>query len=205
MKPQAEREIPNSPESATVDRFAKVLPSRRRLITGGLMAAPILASLESRNALAVACLTPSGNLSGNVSTGAQAGTCIGISAKAWDDAAAGSWPGGSGTQSVVFHSIFAMGSNAAFGTDTLKAVLHRYSSSIVAQSLGAYIVAAYLNVLSNWVNIPGFDQTALINLLKGMWGDYAINGAYKVNSAVSWSAADIKTYLTSNGIVALSP
>src|SRR6516164_1892487 len=119
MKDKTERETPNSQGSVPVDRFGKVLPSRRRLLTGGLAAAPILASIESRNALAVACLTPSGNLSGNVSTGAQAGTCTGSSPAFWDGAAAAVWPGGQPTMNTTFHSIFASGPFADFGNDKL--------------------------------------------------------------------------------------
>jgi hypothetical protein len=203
MKHETEREMPDPQGSATVDRFAKVLPSRRRLITGGLMAAPILASLESRNALAVACLTPSGNLSGNVSTGAQAGLCAGLSAQDWANAMGSAWPGGGSTQSIDFHPLFIAGAHANFGGDNLKKVVGRWASADEAESLGGYIVAAYLNVLKNLVMIPGFDQTGLINLLKGIWGDYAVNGFYRVNPspAGQWGASQIKSYLTSNGIV----
>jgi hypothetical protein len=201
MKDKTERETPNSQGSVPVDRFGKVLPSRRRLLTGGLAAAPILASIESRNALAVACLTPSGNLSGNVSTGAQAGTCVGISTQAWDQAPAGNWPNGSDTQNIRFHDIFAIGPNADFGNDKLKKIVGESApSNGEARSLAAYIVAAYLNVLKGWVMLPGLDQAALINLLKAIWSDYATYGAYKVNSTVSWSASQIITYLTSNGL-----
>src|SRR5215468_5014628 len=156
MNDKTERETPNSQGSVPVDRFGKVLPSRRRLLTGGLAAAPILASIESRNALAAVCLTPSGNLSGNVSTGAQAGSCVGISPQAWDQMAAIGWPGGAPTQDVRFHDIFAMGPNADFGNDKLKKIVGESAiTNGEARSLGAYIVAAYLNVLRGWVLIPG--------------------------------------------------
>jgi len=202
MNDKTERETPNSQGSVPVDRFAKVLPSRRRLITGGLAAAPILASLESRNALAVACLTPSGNLSGNVSTGAQAGICTGVSPATWDATNQMLWPAGTFTKK--FHDVFAKGPFADFGNDMLKKVVGEWAipPNGEAQSLGAYIVAAYLNVLNGTVHIPGFDQAGLINLVKGIWGDYVVNKAYKVNSTTSWDATQIKFYLTSNGLAA---
>jgi hypothetical protein len=204
MKDPTERETPNSQGSEPVDRFGKVLPSRRRLLTGGLAAAPLLASIESRNALAAVALTPSGNLSGNVSTGAQAGVGTGSSPAFWDGAADVVWPGGLTTMNTPFHPLFASGAVANFGQDNLKKVVGYPSTSSPseAQVLGAYFVAAYLNISNGLVSIPGFDQPGLINLLKGIWADYAANGAYKVNTTVSWNASQIKFYLISNGFAA---
>ena len=202
MNDETKREVPGSQGSViSADRFAKVLPSRRRLIAGGLVAAPIVASIQSRKALAADCLTPSGNLSGNVSTGAQVGTCTGKSAYYWSHLGGGQWPGGSSTANGSFHPAFASGPIANLGSDSMKQVVDYYSNATEAKWLAAYIVAAYLNVLAGYISIPGFDQTALVNLVKGIWGDYALYGVYKVNPTVSWDASKIKTYLTSNGIV----
>ena len=202
MNDETKREVPGPQGSAiSADRFAKVRPARRRLIVGGLASAPILASIESRRALAADCLTPSGNLSGNVSTGAQVGTCTGKSAQYWSHLGGGQWPGGSSTANGSFHPLFASSPSVNFGSASLKQVVDYYSSATEANSLAAYIVAAYLNVLAGFVSIPGFDQTALKNLVKGIWGDYVLYGVYKVNPTVSWNASQIKTYLTSNGIV----
>src|SRR4030095_396947 len=123
MIDKTESEQNKTIESAVggADRFAGVLAKRRRFVTGGLAAAPILASMEVRNALAVDCLTPSGNLSGHVSHTQGIGSCAGLSVSCWDSRNPSQWPGGIANNR--FHDIFAAGANANFGNDNLNKVV----------------------------------------------------------------------------------
>jgi hypothetical protein len=58
--------------------------TKRRLISGGLSAAPVLMALSSRSALAQTCLTPSRMMSGNMSASNPVGTCtVGMSPEKW--------------------------------------------------------------------------------------------------------------------------
>ena len=187
----------NGLESGATDRFAKVFPARRRLMTG-LAAAPVLASMEIRNAMATGtqCTTPSGNMSGNVSHTAGIGSCTGKP----PSYCAANWVG----QNPKFHSKYQKGSNCDFGsttpTPTLKSACG-YSGALDPNHIACYFACAYQNVMAGRVQIPGFDQTQLVGMLQGIWDQWVTTGAYQVNATTSWSGSQIKTYLTSNGIV----
>lgn len=186
------------------DRFVGVLQKRRRFVTGGLAAAPILASLEVRNALAADCLTPSRNLSGNLSHTNDIGTCAGLSAQCFSTQAA-QWPSGV-TQTTLFNSVYILGPQAPniTSSSTLKQVVDKFSSppNTVADQLGAYFVAAYLNARKGLLNnLGGMNQASTITMLQNIWSQWVSTGLYSVNATTSWTGADIKLYLTNNGIV----
>lgn len=67
---------------------------RRRLLSGGLSAAPVLMAMSSRSALAQTCLTPSRAMSGNMSAAEPAGGCtLGSAPSYWASPANFSnWP-----------------------------------------------------------------------------------------------------------------
>lgn len=70
----------------------KGMESRRRLIAGGLSAAPVLLAMHSKSALATStCLSPSRTMSGNMSAAQQAAGCAqGQNLNAW--AQTTNWP-----------------------------------------------------------------------------------------------------------------
>src|SRR6266446_8785038 len=57
--------------------------SRRRLLQGGLAAAPVLMTLVSRPVLARQCTSPSGFVSGNASTPGRGVDCTGHTPEYW--------------------------------------------------------------------------------------------------------------------------
>jgi len=200
MSDKTRREDMNTNGCAAVaaDRFAKVSRPRRRLITGGMVATPILGSLVVRNALGAVCgATPSGNVSGNVSQAGPLVTCAGASRECWDTGARkNSW--GSVDKNTRFDAIFA--ANAAIGNDRFDQVIH-YSETSGPKWLASYIVAAYLNVQNGLVSLPNMTTTTMIDLLKALWGQ-GVLGNYSVgSSSATWGASQIVDYLRSTGIV----
>jgi hypothetical protein len=73
-----------------------LMKTRRRLVSGGLSAAPVLMALNARSALAQTCLTPSRAMSGNMSASNPVGTCTpGLSPDSWASPASfKDWPPG---------------------------------------------------------------------------------------------------------------
>lgn len=59
------------------------VPGRRRLLAGGLAAAPVILSATSKSALAAECLSPSRVFSGNISPHGDSFTCGGRSPGFW--------------------------------------------------------------------------------------------------------------------------
>src|SRR5262245_11303851 len=188
------------PADGAADLFAGVSAKRPRLLSGGLAAAPILASMEVLNALAVDCLTPSGNLSGNVSHTQGIGTCTGLSRATWSGTANGQWPGGGSTANTNFHTIFQSGANANFGTSSLRNVVD-FTQNTDPQQIGAYFATAYLNARDNRILIPGMSQAQVIGMLQTIWGQWVSTGFYQANATTQWNGTQIKFYLTSNGLV----
>lgn len=69
------------------------------------------------------------------------------------------------------------------------------------EKVAFHIVGAYLNLMGgNGAVIPSHVLT--VDELKIIWDEYRVKGYYEVMASVKWYAYDIKTYLTSNGIIA---
>jgi len=80
---------------------------------------------------------------------------------------------------------------------TFGEVLNIHASGQVA----FHIIGAYLNKLGgNGASIP--DAAVTLTAIVGIWDEYATKGYYEPSASVKWYAEDIKTYLTSNGLVA---
>jgi hypothetical protein len=103
-------------QQATAHRVA---PGRRRLLTGGLAASPVLMTLVSRPVLgAVQCVTPSAFYSGNASTAGIGVICEGHTADYWLNTS--SWPPPY-TPDTPFNNVF--GPNPVYACLTLQDVL----------------------------------------------------------------------------------
>ena len=94
--------------------------------------------------------------------------------------------------STPFRTVFpCAGLNAdTFGKSTLGAILKH--ESFDTSKLGMYMVATYLNILSNRTPFP----TAL--QLQAIWYDWQTYGYYSPTAGVKWYAADIVLYLSGN-------
>ncbi len=108
---------PKSPRMPAVNR--EPAATRRRVLQGGLAAAPVLMTLLSRPVLGQGqCVTPSAFCSGNASVAGVAVVCAGLTADYWADAP--SWPEPF-TPDTPFNTVF--GPNPQYACDTLLDVL----------------------------------------------------------------------------------
>ena len=186
-----DKDIDNKPASET----------RRKLVRGGLSAGPILVTLTSRPVLATTCYSPSETLSGAVShKGTSMPTCTGHSVTTWRSAANTSWPA-SPKHNTLFTAYFT---GATFYYDhannrymKMKEVLHLGSGSD-PDEIGAYFITALLNIQSGLVDSRALDAPGL----QAMWHEFITTTKYvPFGGATPWTAADIKLYFTSTGIV----
>ena len=171
--------------------------SRRRLLQGGLGAAPVLMTLVSRPVLAQECLTPSAFVSGNASTGGQPALCTGLTPGSWKQSQHfSSWngyypttvPGPGGHSATTFNSVFTPPfPNQGFTGPTLLQVLQTGGGP--PNDVARHVVAALLNSAAN--KTPVLTQTAV----KNIWTEYITTGAYSPTAGVSWNHQQIVDYL----------
>jgi hypothetical protein len=185
--------------------------SRRRLIKGGLGAAPVILTLTSRSAFAWHCKSPSGFVSGNASHNPTAddGT---LSPQSW--LSTSSWPAPfakSGSTWPGFYTQTFDGNKFASGiinyqlnlkqTVTVHDVMQlgvNYGSG--PNALGAYILAALLNLKKGKVPADCLTEAKLFK----MFNDCASKGYYLPMSnapTVQWSPQQVINYLRDNWLV----
>ena len=180
---------------------------RRRLLQGGLGAAPLLMTLVSRPALGRnQCFSPSGFVSMPTSQHGQPQFCMGRTPgfwkNSWDDKQAWKqWP----------PPYVAKGDNATKFTDYFAALPPMYVGSLTflkalraedqgysgpPHDLARHIVASLLNVAKGWVPVLTFDMVI------GIWEQYVNTGGgrigwYEPTAGVRWYHDDIVDYLLS--------
>src|SRR5215468_4452485 len=82
--PETKKPLPATAAPRAVQPGEPVAPVRRRLLSGGLAAGPVLMTLVSRPVLgAVQCVTPSAFVSGNASVAGVAQVCLGYGPDYW--------------------------------------------------------------------------------------------------------------------------
>ncbi len=180
--PPADRAVSDLP--ALDERGA----ARRRLGKAGIGAAGLLWSLESK-ATSFACRSPSGFYSSKLhksATGPKS-TCSGWPPSVW--CAIGSyWPC---SDKILFSSVFRCtnsATNAVYGKATMLQVLKGKSNDV--NGLGAQLAAAYLNVLTDKIQVV--DE----HTLKEMWKQIQ-GGAYQVSPSVYLTWRELSDYLKS--------
>ena len=165
--------------------------SRRRLLQGGLAAAPVLMTLISRPVLAQGtglCQTPSGFVSGNASTAGRGVACLGHSPQYWISVSAPphhEWPPGH-PPPKQFDSVFAHNSHCYPGQKLLD-VLELQGGA--PDDVARLIVAALLNAAG------GLTPVLSENAVKSIWSEYLATGSFSPSSGAYWSHDDIITYL----------
>ena len=167
--------------------------SRRRLLQGGLAAAPVLMTLVSRPVLAQNCTTPSGYVSANASTAGRGVACTGRTPGYWKQPQHfGAWTSyyypttAAGHQATLFDAVFT----PHYPHKTLLDVLNpQIVGSGPPNDVARHIVAALLNVAAGWTPV------LTITAVKDMWKEYITTGSYSPSSGVHWDHVQIIDYL----------
>lgn len=165
---------------------------RRRLLRGGLAAAPALLALKSTPVLACNCKNPSGfTMSGNLSRKLVDRNCADPARKpsGWRTNCTGTRYNISSVsiyKSAKFKDYFS--TNGTYVDKTFDAALNGLDTD--PQAL---IVAVYLEAAANG-NGTTFPNTTMV---KNMWNLGVIGGNYKptTSSADTWNAAEVIYYL----------
>jgi hypothetical protein len=158
--------------------------SRRRFAKSGLALSGVLLTLSGRPVLgAEVCKSPSGFLSGNLSTHGANTACAGRSPGYWKNNTY--WPINRGTK---FRNIFACNPHSPYGTITMLELLT--PQDFDTNKLGMHLVAAYLNAVSGWTPFLSTET------IKSMFSEWQAQGYFSPTATVQWSAAQIVDYLT---------
>jgi hypothetical protein len=164
--------------------------SRRRLLQGGLAAAPVLMTLISRPVLAQGtglCTTPSGFVSANASTAGRGVVCTGHFPEYWIRLAGppSQWPPGF-PPSRPFDSVFAHDS-LHYPGKTLLEVLQLQGGA--PDDVARLIVAALLNAAAELTPVLS------ISAVKDIWSEYLSTGFFSPSSGAQWNHDEIIDYL----------
>lgn len=161
---------------------------RRRLLQGGLAAAPVLMTLVSRPVLGLTvgqCQTPSAFCSANASTGGRGVVCVGYTHGYWKNQTSG-WPSPY-LPSTPFDSVFAH-NWTCYPNKSLMDVL-KLTGGAPYNDLARDIVAALLNAAA------GHTPVLSANAVKEIWSEYLSTGSYSPSSGIHWNHDQIIAYL----------
>jgi hypothetical protein len=159
------------------------MTSRRRLLRGGLAAAPVLMTLVSRPVLAQVCTTPSGYVSANASTAGRGVACSGRTPDYWVQHP-NEWPSGfkaSNPQATRFNDQF---SPPLTGNPLLFDVLGNSTNNVAR-----YVSAALLNAAG------GLTPPLASSAVKDVWSEWAGTGHFSPSSGALWDESEIIAYL----------
>jgi hypothetical protein len=182
--------------------------SRRRLLQGGLGAAPLLMTLVSRPALGNnRCFSPSGFVSMPTSMHGQPQFCQGRTPgfwkNSWDDKQDfKKWPPpfvATGSGATKFNAFFAVSPSPYTNPKTFLDVLKTEDQGFSGppHNVARHIVASVLNVQKGWVPVLTLAS------VKGIWSQYMSTGGiggggwYEPTAGVKWFQEQIVAYLTS--------
>jgi hypothetical protein len=196
----------SSPDSAPVSS-PEPKATRRRLLQGGLAAAPVLMTLVSRPVLAQQ-VTPSAFCSGNTSTPVRGLTGSGQSPAYWKQPqnfgawqppyypgkGAGAQPllgglsttgGAGGYQPTLFDSVFT----PHYRGKTLLDVLELGGGP--PNDVAHYAVAVLLNIAAGWTPV------ITVKTVKDIWSEYVTKGYFEPTAGIHWDDAQIVQYFKS--------
>jgi hypothetical protein len=198
---------PSSVDSASVSG-PDLKATRRRLLQGGLAAAPVLMTLVSRPVLALQVQTPSAFCSGNASTPDRGLTSSGQSPAYWKQPQnfgawqppyypgkeAGAQPllaglsttgGAGGSQPTLFDSVFT----PHYRGKTLLDVLELGGGP--PNDVAHYAVAVLLNIAAGWTPV------ITVKVVKEIWSEYITKGYFDPTAGIHWDEAQIVQYFKS--------
>ena len=181
MTPEDQTELPQplTPSTSAKD-------GRRRLLRGGLAAAPALLTLTTRPVVAGDCFAASAavSMSSRVSTAVQCTS--GKSPASWaKESELANWPAGAipvkkgQIDATTFNEIF--GAEGGFEKKTTLLEVLKLSPS-PKNDLAKHVVAAYLNAVSN-LTPPGVLD---VQRTKAIWTSFATKGFYEPTAGVKW-------------------
>jgi len=182
----AERDHQDSAVRAR-DPESTVALGRRRLLRGGLSAAPILATLASSPVSAGLCTTGSAYGSLNPSGTRTNTTCGGRSPATWTaSGGVGAWP-------ISGNTLFSACFSPALSDSTLKL------KTVVDPSKGydavaRNCVAALLNASAS----PPLTPASILGVayVKAVWTSYASKGYFEPTAGIRWNSGQIVDWIT---------
>ena len=159
---------------------------RRRLLRGGLAAAPVIMTLASGPVSAGICKTGSAYGSLNPSGAGKTATCGGRTPAGWTGTDHSQWPI---SANALFQTYF---SPALAGTSVkLKAVV---DPSKGYDAVARHCVAALLNASASPVMTPA--SILGIARVKAIWTSYATKGYFEPTAGIQWQSAKIVEWVT---------
>jgi hypothetical protein len=177
---------PTAPEVGSVPSLA-----RRRLLRGGLGAAPVLMAAAPRSVMASGtCMTGSlyTSFSPNTTVSRSPTTfnCTGKTPAGWVATPTASWPSSckeaDGTTPIKFHPLFADATGSTpYGTKTLLEVL-QLTATTGPDCLAKHLAAAMLNAGAGLTPVTVADRF----VLQTVWKDYRGKGYYEPTAGVWW-------------------
>lgn len=171
---------------------------RRRLLQGGLGAAPVLMSVASRPVMAAGerCVAPSSFTSLNVSGETLSYPCSGHKPDWWKQPQQYSqWPSAN-NKNTAFDTVF--GSYNGYPGKTLLDVLNLPAGDIGRDGLARHIVAALLNAQKTWTPSVVLGVTAV----KAIWTSFVKDGYYEPTAGVRWYADTSTPANAGGGLIA---
>lgn len=159
--------------------------SRRRFGKSGLAVSGVIATFASRPVLgAEICKSPSGFLSGNLSTRGEQPVCSGRSPGYWKNHT--SWPIPNRT-GAKFSSVFTCTKGTPYYTITMFNLLN--PQDFDKHNLGMHLVAAYLNAKAGWTPFLTVER------LRSMWNELRMTGYFAPTAGVKWNAEQVVSYI----------
>lgn len=202
MTPEDRTESPQPQPPSTLAK-----DSRRRLLRGGLAAAPALLTLAGRPVVAGTCTSASAGVSMSSRTTTPVQCTSGKSPATWGkngEFGLGDWPEGAVPQSkgsghppaTTFNNIFGTGYDTIPPT-TLLDVL-RLPSDTGGDGLAKHLVAAYLNALKNYTPSVVLDVVTA----KNIWASFRARTYYEPTAGIKWFPDHSEPASTRGGLIA---
>ena len=177
---------PLPPQRTPEAEAAALLAARRRLLRGGLGAAPVVMTLASRPVLAATnCATPSSFASINASRPNQVQTCNGLGLDYWRNPSNFSqWPAGfkanGGPNATTFASVFGV----PVGEQRTLLQMLQLSAPTDRDAVAQQLVVSLLNVASGRVPATVMTRAGLLQI----WSEFYTKGYYEPTAGIRWFA-----------------
>lgn len=161
-------------------------PSRRRFGAAGLAASGVIATLASRPVLGagLTCKSPSGFLSGNLSTHGEQPVCAGRSPGYWKNQT--TWPIAN-RATAQFGKVFQCDAGSPYAQATFLHLLD--PQKFDKDKLGMHLSAAFLNAMA------GYTPFLTVERLHSIFSEWQRTGQFSPTATVSWDSAQIVEYL----------
>jgi hypothetical protein len=160
---------------------------RRRFGKSGIAVSGVLVTLASGPVLGdIVCKSPSGALSGNLSSHGTPPVCTGVSPGYWKNHT--DWPIAN-RDTVKFKTVFTTTPGSPYGTVTMLTLLDHQDYD--TNNLGMHLVAAYLNAMA------GRTPFLTVETIKSMWTEIQTVGYFTPTAGTHWTSAQVVAYITS--------